>query len=242
MSRLAANLQLFLTIVLILLTSCIIQCRPGSYIAFAYASLCKSAPQVPRSNQILFHLIGISTVSLINSESTTSTSIDNGGCLVSFTGPNNDIPVQTSGSTTLPPYSSGGPSQTVPCAKFLAYIIDQAKSQNETPGDAPSTASSSTTDTSARNTPTTLLPPITSQASALATRTSRQTLSYCRPNVTTVNSEYDIYPPTFTDLNLEGCYAGTGGLTVRMSPLLVWSIRAHKRTEPDLYKWSDKAS
>ncbi|KAL9036382.1 MAG: hypothetical protein Q9180_004333 [Flavoplaca navasiana] len=58
-------------------------------------------------------------------------------------------------------------------------------------------------------------PTITSPASMLISRTSRKTLSYCRPNVTTVNYEYDILPPTFTDLDLEGCYAGTGGLTVR---------------------------
>ncbi|KAL9628008.1 MAG: hypothetical protein Q9204_006178 [Flavoplaca sp. TL-2023a] len=133
--------------------------------------------------------IGVISQSLHDNKALPSPTIDSGGCLISFTGPNNDIPVQTSGSTTLPPYSSGGPSQTVPCAKILAYLLDQAKSRSGIPSGALPTASSSAPGISAEELSATVPPTITSPASMLTSRTSRKTLSYCRPNVTTVNYE-----------------------------------------------------
>ena len=88
-----------------------------------------------------------------------------------FTGPDGDIPVDTSGSTTLPPVTSGGPSQTVPCAKILEYIREKslAVPTDSRPSDESSTVNSS-----------------------LLART------------------------TLRALNLTGCYAGTGGSTVRI--------------------------
>ena len=71
---------------------------------------------------------------LISNTTASSTSItaapsapsptDTGGCTFSFSG---SVPLYTSGSTILPPYTSGGPSQTVPCDEFLAYAYTYAQ-------------------------------------------------------------------------------------------------------------------
>lgn len=178
---------------------------------------------------MLPHCLGASSTSP-TPLATTLQSSDTGGCLVSFTGPNEDIPVQTSGSTVLPPFSSGGPSQTVPCSKFLAYILHVANSQNDTLPNTAHAPSSTRTTSSVDSEQHANASPNSSQSSVTAeisrdasSAIARATLSpsTALPTTTWNSSLYEcpsitasISVPVFTDHNLEGCYAGTGGSTV----------------------------
>ena len=88
---------------------------------------------------------------------------DKGGCTFSFSG---SVPLYTSGFTVLPPYSSGGPSQTVPCGEFLTYAYHyvQTHTDSSSPNSTTSVASTTCSDCPALYTYTLTIPSGTTAA------------------------------------------------------------------------------
>lgn len=140
----------------------------------------------PRPSPIYLSGNATTTTSSLATEEGIGT--QSGGCVFFSTG-SDGIPVGASGSTTLPPYTSGGPSQTVPCAKIVQYYREKHLNSSK---------SSSTA------------PPSLTGDDPLQSR------------------------PTFRAPDLTGCYAGTGGSTVR-KPLCRRSCLERKLMDVGLY-------
>ena len=117
------------------------------------------------------------------------------GCTFWFTGPNNDIPAATWGYATLVGLS-GGPSSTIPCAKFLSDVVK-----------IPSTDLISDDSSAATSEPSTTV--LTKATPYVITGHDSDP-----PNVdhesTFTSSAYTGPRPTFRASDITGCYAMTG--------------------------------
>ena len=160
-----------------------------------------------------------------------SPNLDYGSCIFSFTGSNEDIPVYSTGYTVLTQHDSTERT-TVPCGEFLSIIRHNKGLESEANAFAASQSSVHTkttalTPSSGGSASTVEIPSIAGTPLSVSSTTS---LSRAQCGATQTTASLSSTPgcflngnkppsykgpprPTFTDTNLSGCYAGTGGST-----------------------------